>query len=506
MQGQLAGIRAGDDLLRRVSLRIAAAVSLLLAGACEDSVPSTPPANSAPSFTSATAISVAENAAGTIYQAAATDSDGDSIGFTIAGGADAARFTLTPAGLLSFVASPNFEAPSDVGADNRYDVTLAANDGRGGTATLNLQVTVTDVPEPVTRLIGSGFVGPISGSMLFRPDRFYIAEGGSITLLATDGSGVKTVVLGAAGNTTLADGSTIIDIAVGDIMARPIKWPTGPVYTRMGFALVRRPNGVLAVNLYDPDVTPWRFLRVLTDSRSPPAGAVASAIDGSISIGDDYLLYLALSDAGVEDAASDPATQWGKLQCLHPANYYRPPLDQPASFFPCAAPASAQGMGFRRPGKLSIDRRFIADRGSGQQELNLFQPGGHYGWPYREGTAERRPGGPAGMIDPVLRYATGTGPISGGGIVGGMVYRGPFLPWRNLYIFGDAETGAIWSVPAALLIAGVHIDGGSFTRRSAEIRPNTGTIDRIGSFLEDEAGNIYILDQADGQVFRVDAP
>ncbi len=60
----------------------------------------------------------------------ATDANLQTVIYSIAGGADAALFTIDPAtGVLSFVTAPDFEVPTDVGHDNTYDVIVAASDG-----------------------------------------------------------------------------------------------------------------------------------------------------------------------------------------------------------------------------------------------------------------------------------------------------------------------------------------------------------------------------------------
>jgi hypothetical protein len=75
--------------------------ALLLLGSCGGGGGGTPspsptpsptptPTNRAPSFTSASTVSAAENSGGTIYTATASDPDGDALTFSIAGGADAA--------------------------------------------------------------------------------------------------------------------------------------------------------------------------------------------------------------------------------------------------------------------------------------------------------------------------------------------------------------------------------------------------------------------------------
>ena len=127
---------------------------------CDASEPPAPfppgEVNQAPVFTTAAARNVAENRV-RVVTLAATDANDDPVTFTISGGVDAGQFALNGA-RLAFVTAPDFESPTDVddpstgetneAADNRYLVTVAAADGRGGTATLALVVTVTDVGEP----------------------------------------------------------------------------------------------------------------------------------------------------------------------------------------------------------------------------------------------------------------------------------------------------------------------------------------------------------------------
>jgi hypothetical protein len=54
-------------------------------------------ANEPPAFNSVTTTSVVENASAAVYQAAASDPNGDALTYSIAGGADVARFTISVA-------------------------------------------------------------------------------------------------------------------------------------------------------------------------------------------------------------------------------------------------------------------------------------------------------------------------------------------------------------------------------------------------------------------------
>ena len=92
-----------------------------------------------------------------VYDFTATDPDaGTTITFSIAGGADAALFAIDPmSGVLSFVTLPNFEAPTDSGRDNVYNVTVQASDG-SLPATQAVTVTITNVDEAPTIVSNGG--------------------------------------------------------------------------------------------------------------------------------------------------------------------------------------------------------------------------------------------------------------------------------------------------------------------------------------------------------------
>ena len=104
-------------------------------------------ANNAPVFDPDTATrTIAENtAAGTAIGAAipaATDSDGDPLTYSMEG-TDAASFTFTAATRqISTKAALDFETKAS------YAVTIKVDDGNGGTDTVAVTITVTDVDEP----------------------------------------------------------------------------------------------------------------------------------------------------------------------------------------------------------------------------------------------------------------------------------------------------------------------------------------------------------------------
>ncbi len=104
--------------------------------------------NEGPTITSSPTFNAPENqtAAGTTTSA---DPDGDTPSYSISGGADQAKFSIdSTSGALSFTSAPDFEAPTDTGANNVYEVSVQVSDGNGGTDTKAITVTVTNVNEP----------------------------------------------------------------------------------------------------------------------------------------------------------------------------------------------------------------------------------------------------------------------------------------------------------------------------------------------------------------------
>jgi hypothetical protein len=106
-------------------------------------VPDTTP----PTFTSSTSFSAAENIA--TSATAATIRVSESATVTISSGLDAARFNIsrsdTDTAIIKFNVSPDFEAPSDSGGNNVYDLTLTATDDAANAGTQSITITVTDV-------------------------------------------------------------------------------------------------------------------------------------------------------------------------------------------------------------------------------------------------------------------------------------------------------------------------------------------------------------------------
>ena len=91
-------------------------------------------------------LDVLENTT-TVTTVTASDDDGPSLAFSIAGGADQAKFSINSStGELSFITQPDFETPTDSGTDNVYNVIVQVSDG-STSDTQALAVSVVDVVE-----------------------------------------------------------------------------------------------------------------------------------------------------------------------------------------------------------------------------------------------------------------------------------------------------------------------------------------------------------------------
>lgn len=472
--------------------------------------PPPPPVNRAPTFTSSATASVAENTTAA-YQATATDPDANPLTFTIAGGADAARFALSPTGALTFVAAPDFEAPADADRNNVYLVQLRVSDGTLS-ATLDLAVTVTNIAGEsftVTR-VGAGFVQPLFVVAIPGDRRVFVLEkGGRILLLDPATPSAGTLFMTVAGSISTSGERGMLGLA------------PAPDYAASGvfYVYVTNPVG---------DIEVRRYTRRNANEGDAGSGDVILVIPhrefdnhngGWLGFGPDGFLYLATGDGG---GSGDPLNNAQNLNSLlgkmlridvrsdaftgDPNRDYAIPADNPV--IGGGARSEVFAYGLRNAFRNSFDgaNLYIGDVGQGAiEEVDLLRPadaGANFGWPFREGTRPFRGTAPAGLTPPVTEYDHGSGPLQGRSITGGYVYRGPVLGLQGLYVFADFISGNIWSIPAAELVAGATVPSGRYTRRNADFAPNAGAFGNIVSFGEDSARNLYIVD-FDGEIFMI---
>jgi len=103
------------------------------------------------------AVTISENTK-TVTTAKATDPDKTAVTWSISGGADKALFQIdAKTGVVSFKSAPDFEAATDSGTNNVYDVTIKATDEGGRSDTQAIAVTVANINEtPVITSNGGG--------------------------------------------------------------------------------------------------------------------------------------------------------------------------------------------------------------------------------------------------------------------------------------------------------------------------------------------------------------
>ena len=73
-------------------------------------------------------------------------------------------------GALSFITAPNFEAPTDAGGNNVYDVIVQASDGHGGIDTQAIAVGVQNVVEAPALVPTHNFNGDGKADILWQND------------------------------------------------------------------------------------------------------------------------------------------------------------------------------------------------------------------------------------------------------------------------------------------------------------------------------------------------
>lgn len=451
---------------------------------------SAPGVNRAPTFSSATVASILENSTVLAYQATATDLDGDALTYSIAGGADAGRFAITPAGQLGIAAAPNFDLPADADGNNVYEVQISVSDGKVATS-LALAVTVINSKEGVSvRRVATGFAAPAA-----------IATTDDTTILVAEKTGAVYLL-----NPQTGTKAQLVQIAnVGSVGVTAIAASLTFASDGTFYAMYTTATGFLVVN---------RYLRnpagsTVPDNFGPILAVSAPQYEGGGWLGFDAAgaLLATTGDAGgngdPSGSAQDDASRLGKIIRITPNP------DPFAGATPVFFLLNTIAKGLHQPngGSRFGDAVLIADRGQTMAEeidfLAAGSSGQNYGWPFSEGTSAVRGTPPAAVIDPVVQYLRGAGPRAGQAIVGGAIGPSAVASLRNQYVFADGS-GAIFTLASASIQQGTILAAAMFERRDADFAPDQGVIDHPVAITASLAGSMYILD-ADGEIFRVDA-
>jgi len=230
---------------------------------------------------------------------------------------------------------------------------------------------------------------------------------------------------------------------------------------------------------------------------------------GQLAFGPDNNLYIGMGDGGSGgdplNNGQTPGTLLGKLLRIDVESGVQPYKIPPGNPFLLSAGYLPEiwALGLRNPWRFSFDRGtgdlYIGDVGQGNFEEIDFRPAGdpggrNYGWNIMEGDSCYPPGtvgcNRTGLTLPVFVYDHALGCS----VTGGHVYRGAAFPsLRGVYLFGDFCSGRIW---------GIRKNGAAWD--NALLADNTTLT--ITTFGEDESGNVYVVNYANGDLLKILSP
>ena len=266
----------------------------------------------------------------------------------------------------------------------------------------------------------------------------------------------------------------------------------------------------------DPPRTALSRFEVTVDLADPASELVALEVEqpgfnqngGAIRFGPDGMLYLSIGDGS---ASVDPFDNGQNLATLLAtviridvrdaslAEPYWIPEDNPFVDRPGARP-EIWAYGLRNPWRMAFDTDsgalWLGDVGaSSEEEINRIERGGNYGWSVFEAhrCVARQPECDAlDAIPPVATFLHSPGRCAA---IGGLVYRGEFLPELDgLYLYADLCSGQLWGVQATS-----SGPTGPDELNPREIEGGTpGTV----TFGLDAAGEVLIAD-LDGRVWQM---
>jgi hypothetical protein len=483
-------------------------LSLFLLASCGGGGGGGPPApppvgsGSPPTFTSLQTATVVENATAA-YQATATDPEGNALTYSISGGADAARFSITTAGALNFAPAPDFDLPTDADGNNIYSVQIRVSDGTNN-VDQTVNITVSNSREGIgVRRVATGFSQPLFVLAIPGSNDVYVLEKGGAVYRLNPSTGTRTLQF------------TVPNIS------------TGGEGGLLGMALLPNAANSDRFMIYctntagDIEIRQYRFgtggaAPALLATFSIPHPTFDNHNGGWMAFGPDGFLYAGVGDGGgggdPNNNAQNPNVRLGKILRMeviaNPVGgvFFRPATGNP--FISGGGDPYIFALGLRNPFRNSFfgDRLIIGDVGQGAIEeidmVSTSQAGRNFGWRFLEGTQPFNGTAPSGLTAPVAEYGHGSGPRQGRSVTGGYVYRGPVTSLRDRYVFGDFVSGNIWTVPFASLVDGQTLASSRFERRNEDFTPDVGTINNLASFGEDSAGNLFIVD-LDGDIFMI---
>jgi len=219
---------------------------------------------------------------------------------------------------------------------------------------------------------------------------------------------------------------------------------------------------------------------------------------GQLAFGPDGYLYIGMGDGG---SGGDPMRNGQNKNVLlakllridvSDRTRYRVPSDNP--FAAGGGRGEIWAYGLRNPWRFSFDTQtgalWLADVGQDAwEEIDVVSRGANYGWNIMEATHcyGASSCNTSGLTLPVFEY----GHNLGCSVTGGFVDHGAVAELGGVYLFGDYCTGRIW---------GIRYANGTVVT-SAQVA-TTGF--SVGSFAQDRAGEVYVLQYASaGGIYKI---
>jgi glucose/arabinose dehydrogenase len=219
---------------------------------------------------------------------------------------------------------------------------------------------------------------------------------------------------------------------------------------------------------------------------------------GQLAFGPDGYLYIGMGDGG---SGGDPQRNGQNRNALlakllridvSDRTRYRVPPDNP--FAAGGGRGEVWAYGLRNPWRFSFDTEtgalWLADVGqNAYEEIDLITKGANYGWNVMEGmhcyNAARCDA--TGLTPPIVEYEHSLGCS----VTGGFVHHGAAPDLRGVYLYADYCSGRLW---------GLRYQGGRVVAQ-AQIA-TTGF--QVGSFAQDRAGEVYVLQYASpGAIYKI---
>jgi len=422
---------------------------------------------------------------------------------------DAAWLTVVPAtGIAPSTVSVNVDL-AGLGTGT-YDgtVTITSAGALGSPIRIPVALAVTALPlGPLPQIslavVARGFASPVHVTHAGdgRGRIFVVEQAGRIRIL-DNGAVLPTSFL------DLASMNPPRLVAGGEQGLLSVAFPPG--FAAKGYFYVnytRAPDGATMVARYrvsagDANVADPASEEVILTIPQP----FANHNGGQLAFGPDNNLYIGMGDGGSGgdpfQVAQNPDNVLGKLLRIDVESGEVPygiPLDNPFLGMAGVLP-EIWALGLRNPWRFSFDRGtgdlYIGDVGQGNFEEIDFQPAGdpggvNYGWNIMEGDS-CYPVGTVGcnrtnLSLPVFVYDHSLGCS----VTGGHVYRGSAIPsLQGVYLFGDLCSGQI---------RGIRRNGAAWD--IAVLADNTTLT--ITTFGEDEPGNVYVVNYANGDLLII---